>query len=66
MERLFEAGAVGVWHTSIQMNRNRPGILLSALAPPNLGSRLAEVFLRDTPTLGDASPRWVATWPTAT
>ena len=52
MERLFEAGALDVWHTPIQMKKNRPGVLLSALAPANLESRLAEVFLRDTPTLG--------------
>ena len=52
MERLFEAGALDVWHTPIQMKKNRPGVLLSALGPANLESRLAEVFLRDTPTLG--------------
>ncbi len=52
MERLFEAGALDVWHTPIQMKKNRPGILLSALGPAHLESRLAEVFLRDTPTLG--------------
>ena len=52
MERLFEAGALDVWHTPIQMKKNRPGVLLSALCPAALESRLAEVFLRDTPTLG--------------
>ncbi|MDE2788682.1 MAG: nickel pincer cofactor biosynthesis protein LarC [Chloroflexota bacterium] len=52
MERLFEAGAFDVWHTPIQMKKNRPGVLLSALGPAHLESRLAEVFLRDTPTLG--------------
>ena len=52
MERLFEAGALDVWHTPIQMKKNRPGVLLSALGPASLESRLAEVFLRDTPTLG--------------
>ena len=52
MERLFEAGALDVWHTQIQMKKNRPGVLLSALGPAHLESRLAEVFLRDTPTLG--------------
>ena len=52
MERLFEAGAFDVWHTPIQMKKNRPGVLLSALGPAALESRLAEVFLRDTPTLG--------------
>ena len=52
MERLFEAGALDVWHTPIQMKKNRPGVLLSALGPATLESRLTEVFLRDTPTLG--------------
>ena len=52
MERLFAAGALDVWHTPIQMKKNRPGIILSALGPAELESALAEVFLRDTPTLG--------------
>lgn len=52
MERLFEAGALDVWHTPIQMKKNRPGVLLSALGPAALESKLAEIFLRDTPTLG--------------
>ena len=52
MEMLFEAGALDVWHTPIQMKKNRPGALLSALAPASLESALAEAFLRHTPTLG--------------
>ena len=52
MEMLFEAGALDVWHTPIQMKKNRPGVLLSALAPASLESRMAAVFLRHTPTLG--------------
>ena len=52
MERLFAAGALDVWHTPIQMKKNRPGILLSALGLAELEERLTEVFLRDTPTLG--------------
>ena len=52
MERLFAAGALDVWHTPVQMKKNRPGVILSALGPAELESALAEVFLRDTPTLG--------------
>ena len=52
MERLFEAGALDVWYTPIQMKKNRPGVLLSALGPAALESKLAGVFLHDTPTLG--------------
>ena len=52
MEQLFTAGALDVWHTPIQMKKNRPGILLSALAPAELEAQLAEAILRHTPTLG--------------
>ena len=52
MERLFAAGALDVWHTPIQMKKNRPGILLSALGPAEHETQLAEAFLRHTPTLG--------------
>ncbi len=52
MDQLFAAGALDVWHTPIQMKKNRPGILLSALAPANLETQLAEAILRHTPTLG--------------
>ena len=52
MEMLFEAGALDVWYTPIQMKKNRPGALLSALAPASLESEMAAVFLRHTPTLG--------------
>ena len=52
MEQLFNAGALDVWHTPIQMKKNRPAILLSALAPAELETQLAEAILRHTPTLG--------------
>jgi len=52
MDQLFAAGALDVWHTPIQMKKNRPAILLSALGPAELETRLAEAILRHTPTLG--------------
>jgi hypothetical protein len=51
-ERLFSLGALDVWHTSIQMKKNRPGIILSALVPQSLESSAVELILRETPTLG--------------
>lgn len=52
MERLFAAGALDVWFTPVQMKKNRPGVVLSALARPEEADALAAVILRETPTLG--------------
>ena len=51
-ERLFAIGALDVWSTSIQMKKNRPGTLLSALVPKDKEQEATEVILRETPTLG--------------
>ena len=51
-ERLFALGALDVWHTPVQMKKNRPGAVLSALVPPHLEQAAVELILRETPTLG--------------
>ena len=51
-ERLFEIGARDVWFTPIQMKKNRPGTMLSALVPTDLESDAVRVILRETSTLG--------------
>jgi len=52
MERLFSIGALDVWFTPVQMKKDRPGIVLSALAHPDKADEIADVILRETPTLG--------------
>ena len=51
-ERLFELGALDVWFSAIQMKKNRPGTMLSALVPNSLESEAARLVLRETTTLG--------------
>ena len=51
-ERLFAIGALDVWNTPIQMKKNRPGAMLSALVPKDKERQATEVILRETPTLG--------------
>ena len=51
-ERLFALGALDVWHTPVQMKKNRPGAVLSALVPPHVEQAAVELILRETPTLG--------------
>ena len=52
MERLFATGALDVWFTPVQMKKNRPGIVLSVLVPPDRATTVAQVVLRETSTLG--------------
>jgi hypothetical protein len=59
MERLFERGASDVWFTPIQMKKNRPAVMLSALAPPEVEGEIVETMLRETSTLG-VRVQWVA------
>ena len=51
-ERLFAMGALDVWCTPMQMKKNRPGTVLSALVPPQLEAEAVALILRETPTLG--------------
>ena len=52
MERLLEAGALDVSYTSIQMKKNRPGILLTCLCRLADADRLAREILAHTATFG--------------
>lgn len=52
VERLFEAGALDVWLVPVHMKKNRPGVLVQALARPGDRDRLARVMLRESTTLG--------------
>lgn len=52
MEQLFEAGALDVYLTPIQMKKSRPAVLLSVLANQSEVNRLAEIILKETSSIG--------------
>ncbi len=52
MEKLFEAGALDVFGTPVQMKKNRPGTLLTILAKPEDAGNLAKIIFAETTTLG--------------
>jgi uncharacterized protein (TIGR00299 family) protein len=52
MDLLFRAGAADVYFTPIQMKKNRPAVMLSALADPFHEKKIADIIMRETTTLG--------------
>lgn len=52
MDRLYAAGALDVFYVPVQMKKNRPGTLLTVVAPPGLRSALADIIFAETTTIG--------------
>ncbi|QOX80134.1 nickel pincer cofactor biosynthesis protein LarC [Trichlorobacter lovleyi] len=52
MAQLFAAGALDVWHTPIQMKKQRPGLMLSLLCRPEQKDRMAQLLMKETGSLG--------------
>ncbi len=49
---LFAAGALDVFTTPIHMKKNRPGVLLTVLAPPDKRTEMENILFRETGTFG--------------
>jgi uncharacterized protein (TIGR00299 family) protein len=52
MERLYAAGALEVYFSSVQMKKNRPGTLLTILSRPEQREELSAIVFRETTTIG--------------
>jgi uncharacterized protein (TIGR00299 family) protein len=52
VERALAAGALDVFSTSVQMKKNRPGVLFTILCDPSHTARLIDLVFRETTTIG--------------
>lgn len=52
MQHLFDAGALDVTLTPIQMKKNRPGVQVCVIARQETEEALSQILLRETSTLG--------------
>jgi pyridinium-3,5-bisthiocarboxylic acid mononucleotide nickel chelatase len=52
VERALGAGALDVFHTPIQMKKNRPGVLLTVLCGAADADKFSEMMLRETSAFG--------------
>jgi pyridinium-3,5-bisthiocarboxylic acid mononucleotide nickel chelatase len=52
MDRLLAEGALDVFYTSVQMKKNRPGTLLTIVAPPDRRDRLTSLVFSETTSIG--------------
>jgi len=52
LQELRGAGALEVWSAPVQMKKDRPGSIVSALCRAELRTTLEQVCIRNSPTLG--------------
>jgi len=52
MDGLMAAGALDVFYTAVQMKKNRPGTLVTIIAPPVRRRALTDLLFRDSTTIG--------------
>ena len=52
MDRLHAAGALDVFYAAVQMKKNRPGTLMTIVAPPANREKLVNLVFQETTTIG--------------
>jgi uncharacterized protein (DUF111 family) len=52
MDALLDGGAHDVFYTAVQMKKNRPGTLVTVLAPAVLRQAMADLLFRESTTIG--------------
>ncbi len=61
IDRLLEAGALDAYLTPVHMKKGRPGVLITALVPPDRREAIEELLFAETTTLGVRRQVWERT-----
>jgi uncharacterized protein (TIGR00299 family) protein len=61
LDRLLAAGALDAYLTPVQMKKNRPGTLVTVIAPPSGRQAVEDVVFAETTTLGVRWQEWERT-----
>ncbi|HEX9764790.1 MAG TPA: nickel insertion protein, partial [Candidatus Acidoferrales bacterium] len=52
LEQALAAGALDVYYTPVQMKKNRPGVVLTVICPPEKTDALVRLLFEQTTTIG--------------
>ncbi len=52
VEQALAVGALDVTSSAVQMKKNRPGLMITVLSPPERAGTLADLLFRETTTIG--------------
>jgi uncharacterized protein (DUF111 family) len=52
MDRLYAAGALEVFYSSVQMKKNRPGTLMTIVCAPDDREAMTDIVFRESTTIG--------------
>ncbi len=52
LDQALAAGALDVYYTPVQMKKNRPGLVLTVICPPERADALAKLIFEQTTTIG--------------
>jgi hypothetical protein len=52
IQKVLDMGAMDIFLSPVQMKKNRPGTMVTAICPPDLVEKVSDFLIRETTTIG--------------